>query len=366
MESLYEKNGLIFWTQEEIKLRRMFEDYFSSEILASLRKQNAAFQMLQVEAPLLTPRELINKGYTDEDIWAFEELVLRPETTMGSFAYAKHILSGYHEIKQKPPVIIFQHGKSFRRERDMPTERMRLKEFYQLEFQIIFSATTANDYSTKLYPDVLKMISNMIGSCIIEPSDRLPDYSEETMDIICVNSTMEVCSMSKRKDLEGYKVIEVAIGTDRCIFNFQNKNKNFEVSTKNAEKYPTKISINGKEMNEAMDNMTKSALFNYSDMVGNNPETKGIGLYLYYNESNPEKPMRRDVIPDITYLDFYDRGYRSKSLGFMFVPYGATWTGFTDGDIFVEKYEEEIWKHAGNDKTEVVTPGSGKSFISDL
>ena len=34
---------------------------------------------------------------------------------------------------------------------------------------------------------------------------------------------MEVCSMSKRKDLEGYKVIEIAIGTDRCVFNFRNK-----------------------------------------------------------------------------------------------------------------------------------------------
>jgi hypothetical protein len=48
MESLYEKNGLIFWTQEEIKLRRMFEDYFSAEILKSLREQNPAFQLIQV------------------------------------------------------------------------------------------------------------------------------------------------------------------------------------------------------------------------------------------------------------------------------------------------------------------------------
>lgn len=223
MDSLYEKNGLIFWTQEEIKLRRMLEDYFSAEILSSLRKQNAAFQLIQVEAPLLTPRELINKGYTDDEIYSLGDLALRPETTMGSFVYAKHILSGYHEIKQKPPVIIYQHGKSFRKEKDQPTKFMRLKEFYQLEFQIIYGLTTANDYSLKLYPDVLKAISNMIGECRIEASDRLPDYSEETTDIICVKSEMEVCSMSKRKDLEGYKVIEIAVGTDRCIYNFQNK-----------------------------------------------------------------------------------------------------------------------------------------------
>lgn len=225
MDNLYDKNGLVFWTQEEIKLRRQFEDYFSSEILSSLRKQNPAFQLIQVEAPLLTPKELINKSYTDEDIYSLGELALRPETTMGSFAYAKHILSGYNEIKQKPPVVIFQHGKSFRREQDQPTKFMRLKEFYQLEFQIIFGVTTANDYSLLLYPAVCNAISNMIGPCKMECSDRLPDYSEETMDVICINSEMEVCSMSKRKDLEGYKVIEIAIGTDRCIYNFINKNK---------------------------------------------------------------------------------------------------------------------------------------------
>lgn len=223
MENLYNKNGLIFWTQEEIKLRRLFEDYFSSEILSSLKKQNSAFSMIQVEAPLLTPIELINKGYTEKDIWMFTDVALRPETTMGSFEYAKHILSGHNEIKQKLPIVIFQHGKSFRREQDQPTKFMRLKEFYQLEFQIIFSQNTVNDYSEKLYPDILKMISDMIGNCRIEESDRLPDYSEQTTDIICVKSEMEVCSMSKRKDLEGYKVIEIAIGTDRCIYNFKNK-----------------------------------------------------------------------------------------------------------------------------------------------
>lgn len=223
MENLYNKNGLIFWTQEEIKLRRMFEEYFSSEIINSLRKQNSAFTMIQVEAPLLTPIELINKGYTQEDIYMLDDVALRPETTMGSFEYVKYVLSGYREIKQKPPIVIFQHGKSFRKEQDQPTKFMRLKEFYQLEFQIIYSPNTATDYSINLYPDVLKAISDMIGECKIEESDRLPDYSEQTTDIICVKSDMEVCSISKRKDLEGYKVIEIAIGTDRCIYNFQNK-----------------------------------------------------------------------------------------------------------------------------------------------
>ena len=223
MEHLYEKNGLIFWTQEEIKLRRMLEEYFSSEILRSLRKQNAAFSMTQVEAPLLTPIELINKNYTAENIYVLDDLALRPETTMGSFEFAKWLLNTHNEIKQRVPIVVFQHGKSFRREQDQPTKFMRLKEFYQLEYQIIFSPTTAADYTVNLYPDVLKAVSDMIGECKLEPSERLPDYSESTMDIVCLKSEMEVCSMSKRKDFEGYKVIEIAIGTDRCIYNFKQK-----------------------------------------------------------------------------------------------------------------------------------------------
>ena len=221
--NLYNKNGLVFWTEEEINLRNWFEKLMSQTILSSLRKQNAAFSMIKVEAPLLTPRELINPNYTNEDIWAFEDVALRPETTMGSFAYAKHILSGYNEIKQKPPVVIYQHGKSFRREQDQPTKFMRLKEFYQLEFQIIYGLTTSNDYTLKLYPDVCNALSKILGPCRMELSDRLPDYSEETMDIICEKSNMEVCSMSKRKDLDGYKVIEIAIGTDRLLYNFEEK-----------------------------------------------------------------------------------------------------------------------------------------------
>lgn len=229
MENLYERNGLVFWTEREIKIRRMLEDYFSTNLLLALKKLNPAFSMYQVEAPILTPRDLINKGYTEEDVYSVgSDLVLRPETTMGSYAYAKHILSGYHEIKQRMPVVVWQHGLSFRKEQDQPTKFMRLKQFYQLEFQILFSPTTANDYVSALLPALKGMMEDMIGFCRFELSDRLPDYSEETTDIIHEASDMEVCSISRRKDYEGAKVIEVAIGTDRCVYHFLHKNISYE------------------------------------------------------------------------------------------------------------------------------------------
>jgi glycyl-tRNA synthetase len=230
MENLYNSNGLIFWSEEEIALRDRLKQHFVSAINTNLKIQNRGFEMVQVEAPLITPKYFINANYSREDMFVFdankggdEEFVLRPETTMGSFAALEYLLNPHNVRQYKLPLCVWQHGKSFRREQDQPTKFMRLKEFYQLEFQIAFSATTANDYSISLIPAVQKAISEMIGPCRIEASDRLPDYSESTTDIICEKSDMEVCSISKRKDFKLGKILEVAIGTDRCVYNFLNK-----------------------------------------------------------------------------------------------------------------------------------------------
>jgi glycyl-tRNA synthetase len=118
------------------------------------------------------------------------------------------------------PIVVWQHGKSFRREQDQVVKNMRLKEFYQLEFQIIYADSTANDYSVGLQEQLIRDISLFVGDCRIEKSDRLPSYSESTMDIICNKTNMEICSISKRNDFAGAKVLEIAIGTDRCVYNF--------------------------------------------------------------------------------------------------------------------------------------------------
>lgn len=218
MDGLYNKNGLIFWNEKEIRVRDMLVNFFVSSLTETLRSQNRAFDVIRVEAPILTPTDLVNSGYTAADYYAVDDLVLRPETTMGSYTYARHILQQHTRVKM--PVCVWQHGKSFRREQDQVTKNMRLKEFYQLEFQCIYGLTTANDYGAAVIPATEAMISRMIGPCHTEPSDRLPDYAEATTDIVHDATGMEVCSISKRKDYEGAKVLEVAIGTDRCVYQF--------------------------------------------------------------------------------------------------------------------------------------------------
>jgi glycyl-tRNA synthetase len=219
MKTLYAKNGIMFWTEQEIQTRKMLENFFVLNVTECLKKQNRGFEVVQVEAPLLTPREFINPQYDEKDMFVLDDLVLRPETTMGSYVAARELLDNYRDRKFKLPLVVWQHGKSFRREQDQPSKFMRLKEFYQLEFQIMFSPDTKNDYSIALIKDVTSMIEKMIGPCRNEPSDRIPTYAEWTKDVICSKTDMEVCSMSKRKDFDLASVLEVAIGTDRCVSN---------------------------------------------------------------------------------------------------------------------------------------------------
>jgi len=224
MKNLYNSNGLIFWSSREIKLRRMFESLFVDTIFDNLKTQNRGFEIEQIEAPMITPAQFINPNYTAEDIFVLsEDFSLRPETTMGSYQALAFLLDTHNERKYKLPLVVWQHGKSFRREQDQPTKFMRLKEFYQLELQIAYSSSTMNDYSEKLVPELVESMTSMLGPCHVEESDRLPSYSEKTLDIVCDKTSMEICSISKRKDFPGAKILEVAIGTDRCVFNFLNK-----------------------------------------------------------------------------------------------------------------------------------------------
>ena len=241
MINLYTTNGLMFWDEKEIKYRNYIKQVFTDEIENILRGENRAWHFFEIEAPVLIPRELINPNYTNEDIWAQEtkeenvsELVLRPETTPASYVYACHMLNSNMIL---PPFCVLQTGKSFRREQDQVSKNMRLKEFYQQEFQCIYAADTLNDYQEKVLEPLRNLFQKIIGlpARIVE-SDRLPSYSLKTMDVEVDNGDkwMEVCSISKRTDFpqkvkfqtkngileKDMLVLEIAIGLDRCVYNY--------------------------------------------------------------------------------------------------------------------------------------------------
>ena len=249
MQPLFNTNGLMFWTNEEIKLREHFIEHFANRVESILWRENQAWRLVRVEAPMLTPTSLLNPNYTQEDVfWQMNQgmsdgdytLSLRPETTPGSYIYAQHLLTTHSG--HKPPLCVWQAGKSFRREQDQVIKNMRLKEFWQQEFQCIYAADTSNDYLTAILEPMRSVISMKLGyplelSRIVE-SDRLPSYSQITMDIEINNGDkwMEVCSISRRTDYpdelvfsgkNGIRiekdalVLEIAIGLDRCLYCYE-------------------------------------------------------------------------------------------------------------------------------------------------
>ena len=74
MDTLYNVNGLQFWDSREIRLRKRFEEHFAEEIEQNLLKLNSAWKFFQCETPILTPRSVLNSNYTNEDIWAQEQI----------------------------------------------------------------------------------------------------------------------------------------------------------------------------------------------------------------------------------------------------------------------------------------------------
>lgn len=218
-EALYELGGLRFWTEDEIELREMFAARAISVVKKTLLNMNPAWSFAQMEGPILTPKAVISPEYDANDLFVTnheaggELLCLRPETTQSSYAYAKF-------LNKKLPLCVYQMGKSFRRELNdgATAAKLRFNEFWQLEFQCIYSASTKADYRGALIEAVSNEITRFCGCCIPEDSDRLPTYSDSTIDLmIHINGkVIEMASCSIRNDFsDDTKVCEIAIGLDR-------------------------------------------------------------------------------------------------------------------------------------------------------
>lgn len=229
MEFIYQHNGLPFYTEEDIRLRNYLVEYLQSGVRKILHKQNSAWKMVQIEAPTLIPRNLVSANYTADDFYVLDDtLALKPETTPSSYLYAEHLF----EHQQKPPLCVWQASKSYRKEQDQATTHCRFKEFYQIEFQCIYSEDTKNNYQDSTIDDIAQLICDAMKlPTRVVLSDRLPSYSMKTLDVELFNGYkwMEVCSVSLRTDFK-YKpnvgnktisclVLEIAIGLDRLVYN---------------------------------------------------------------------------------------------------------------------------------------------------
>ena len=242
MEFIYNFNALPFFNKRDLIMKDYLIKRIEFEIQDILHAQNRSWQFIQIEAPCLIPTELINQNYTNADVWMQQSInhspiALKPETTPSSYLYLEQLLKSQ---KVLPPICVWQVSKSFRREQDQPTKHCRFKEFYQQEFQCLYSVDTKNNYQENIIEDLAKMFMDIIAlPTRIVLSDRLPDYSLKTIDIEVFNSDkwMEVCSVSLRKDFTYQPIIknkaiscyvlEIALGIERLIYNIEQRSKVF-------------------------------------------------------------------------------------------------------------------------------------------
>jgi glycyl-tRNA synthetase len=228
--ALYNTGGLRFWNEREILMRDQCVARITNALKTSLRGLNKAWAFQQLDAPILTPRDMVSATYDERDIWFQQhrigdrEMVLRPETTASSYLYADHIIiNGLERL----PLCVWQVGKSCRIEYNdgATAAKLRFNEFYQLEYQCIFSAgSNPRHYHSVIVSTIHKEIADILAAYTndqhrVVSSDRLPTYSEITEDVEVTHNGQwrEMCSISTRTDCPLGSVVEVAIGVDRLV-----------------------------------------------------------------------------------------------------------------------------------------------------
>lgn len=213
MKTCY-SNATVAWNEIEITRRESLIKEIPLLLLSTWQDLNRAVRMERCETPILTPAtklqshidtgfELINTG---------KRGYLRPETTAGTYE-AFSMKFAPEQLKKELPFCMWQVGLSFRDEVTTDTMRaskLRLVQFYQIEFQLFASAGTKADYLTRA---IDALIAAYGGEAVI--AEDLPHYSARTIDWYM--DGLEVAGLSERKDWQHGVVYEVAIGLDRLV-----------------------------------------------------------------------------------------------------------------------------------------------------
>lgn len=249
-ESLFNNlGGLRFWRQSEIRLRERIKNALVETVSGALLDLNQMWRFEEVDTPVLMPRDRFSCAYGDDDVFVLRDQIgandfaLRAETTIGSYEMAVHLLRA---SPVRAPLCVYTMGKSFRQERSdgATAAKLRFNEFYQLEFQCVFAEGTKAPIAETVRAALLPVVERLTGKPTrLIPSDRLPSYSRETIDLECdlgvsdmsietvrdlmalkvENEWREVASTSLRTDFPAipahkpYEVFEIALGIDRLV-----------------------------------------------------------------------------------------------------------------------------------------------------
>lgn len=207
-------NATVMWNEQEITRRENLIREIPVLLLNAWRDLNPVVQMERCETPMLVPASYlqshIDTGF--ELINAGTRGYLRPETTIGTYEAFKNKFTPA-QLKKRLPYCMWQVGCSFRDEVNPDTMRaskLRLVQFYQMEFQLFASHGSEAPYLGR----ALDALTRTYGGRMVIPED-LPHYSQMTFDWMI--DDLEVAGCSVRTDWEHGLVFEVAIGLDRLV-----------------------------------------------------------------------------------------------------------------------------------------------------
>lgn len=214
MQNCY-SNATVMWNEAEIVRRENLIREIPKVILDAWTELNPAVRMERCETPVLTPAEKL-QGHIETGF----DLIgpcgsrgyLRPETTAGTY----EAMTARFEpaiLKKRLPFCMWQVGCSFRDEKNADTMRaskLRLVQFYQIEFQLFASHGSKAPYLESALAALTKYYG---GEAVV--ASELPHYSEKTLDWQI--DGLEVAGCSVRKDWPHGMVFEVAIGLDRLV-----------------------------------------------------------------------------------------------------------------------------------------------------
>jgi threonyl-tRNA synthetase len=217
--NMYDVSGLEFWGESEIKLR----NEFVKDMVGRVHSKIKPIKMTEIDAPILTPNGKVSKTYKKKETFTTsDKLTLRPQIAPGTYAMATKIIKSGRKL----PFAIWQHGKVFHKDSSSKKKNMKLKEMYQLTFQIFYVEDHPKISSTNLIKAVKDEIQDYVGRCRVSDSQFLA-HSKWTKTIERSSNAMALATISERHDFttkynrSSVTVLEISICTDRIVYNHQ-------------------------------------------------------------------------------------------------------------------------------------------------
>lgn len=207
-------SATVMWTEREIVERETLTQRLFQAVSESWTSLNPAVRFCRVETPILTPVESL-AGHVGQGFPMLETKrgLMRPETTAGCIAAFHDMFPNEQQRRKRMPFCVWQAGKSFREEANPDTMRaskLRLVEFWQLEFELFAAADSKADYLGA----AAAACSKMLGATTVS-AEELPHYSRRTIDLM--RGELEIAGCSERTDWPDGIIHELSFGLDRIV-----------------------------------------------------------------------------------------------------------------------------------------------------